>query len=152
MFWIENVLSLWNFAVLWGGVLVVDWLMQLTGLQQIYGVGMDGLVTPSACGFMGFFVALSYSYLFTGSKGNLQVRKDLFRQVNLAYMAVAFCSNFIDLMLRLFFFDTFYCQNIEMFAVCKHGYANHLLIDVFKMVCIARMWLYATEVLEKFST
>ena len=150
MFFFEKYFSLYAFAIGWGVLVTVDFILRCVGLAGYHGI-QTGLILSFAGPLIGLMVVLAFAYFLFSPDKNMG--KKLFSGANFIMLMSLSTVLIIDLVLRLVAFNETYClgMDTEAFAACKEQHSQSLWLDIFKIACMIRMMHYSTQVLEKLT-
>ena len=148
MFLFEKYFSLWSFAIGWGLLITVDFVLRMFGLAGYHGI-QTGVILPIASPIMSVLVIFSFIYfVFTKSA---DLGKKFYASCNFLMLIVITLVLLTDFALRFFAFNQTYCRGMdsEAFAACKDEHRDTLWLDILKLACALRMMFYSTQVLEQ---
>ena len=148
MFFFEKYFSLFSFAIGWGVLITVDFILRMCGLAGYHGI-QTGVILPFAAPAMSILVIFSFLYFATTASQDLG--KKFYASCNFLMLIVITTALLIDFTLRLTAFDQTYCRGDEgeAFAACKEEHKAALWFDLLKLAVAIRMMFYSQQVLEK---
>mmetsp|Transcript_32858 Transcript_32858/g.40619 ORF Transcript_32858/g.40619 Transcript_32858/m.40619 type:complete len:123 (+) Transcript_32858:27-395(+) len=122
MFFFEKYFSLYAFAIGWGVVVTLDFILRMIGIAGYHGI-QTGVLFPYAAPVMSGLVIFSFIYLMSSKKAELG--KKFYASCNFLMLVMLTGALLIDFTLRFVAFDQTYCRGMSEgdFSACKDEHA-----------------------------
>ena len=106
MFFFEKYFSLYSFAIGWGILVTLDFILRMVGMAGYHGI-QTGVILPFAGPILTLIVIMAFFYfMFSSDKDK---GKKLYGGANFIMLTCLSSFLVIDLLLRLFAFNMTYC-------------------------------------------
>ena len=141
MFFFEKYFTLVAFAIGWGCIVALDFILRMIGIAGYHGI-QTGVIFPFAAPVMSALVIFAFGY-FLSNRGELG--KKFYASCNFLMLLVLTTALIIDFILRFVAFDQTYCRGMdaEGFAACKDEHRDMLWLDLIKLAAAIRMMIYS---------